>query len=203
MNKKQKSSLNLFFSAFLIVAYVICAYFFGRLIENRVDNATTQNLFNASIYLVFGLVLFYATRVGDGKQIVRFSLSSLVLLVTPSIYVLCCYFFRSLPFARTLTLSQEVINLASVILGYGLPYTFTSGFELEQEDEPEADEIADKEKEQSDSTEDKSDDTASADEIKEEDTLANTSVEDVKREVTVTPDDDGDDADDEIDSLDL
>ena len=87
MDKKQKSSLNLFLSAFLIVAYVICAYFFERLIGARVDSATLQTLFKISIYIIFGLVLFYATRVGEGKQIVRFSLSSLVLLVIPSTYI--------------------------------------------------------------------------------------------------------------------
>ena len=142
MDKKQKSSLNLFLSAFLIVAYVICAYFFERLIGARVDSATLQTLFKISIYIIFGLVLFYATRVGEGKQIVRFSLSSLVLLVIPSTYILFCQFFPSLPFSITLTMCGDVVLLAAVILGYGLPYTFTSGFELDTSDEAEHKESA-------------------------------------------------------------
>lgn len=138
MNKKQKSSVNLFFSAFLVVAYVVCAYFFDKLTTARVDSVKTQTLFQLAIYAVFGLVLFYATRVGDGKQIVRFSLSALILMVIPSLYVICCLFFPSaLPFAATLTASQSVIILSAVVLGYGLPYTFTSGFELEVEPEEE------------------------------------------------------------------
>lgn len=200
MDKKQKSSLNLFLSAFLIVAYVICAYFFERLIGARVDSATLQTLFKISIYIIFGLVLFYATRVGEGKQIVRFSLSALVLLVIPSGYILFCQFFPSLPFSITLTMCGDVVLLAAVILGYGLPYTFTSGFELDTSAVAENGDSAETVKaEEVKKTEAFEDDNSKAAAFEAE-------TEDAEDDTAPTllskDDDDDDDSDDEIDSLD-
>lgn len=210
MNKKQKSSVNLFFSAFLVVAYVVCAYFFDKLTTARIDSVRTQTLFQLAIYAVFGLVLFYATRVGDGKQIVRFSLSALILMVIPSLYVICCLFFPSaLPFADILTASQNVIILSAVVFGYGLPYTFTSGFELEVEPEEavavekKSEEAKDEEAEKAEEAEDKPE----SDGAEEEAPVASESEPvaedaDVSSEpVTVEPDETAEEADDEIDSL--
>ncbi|MGN0518181.1 MAG: hypothetical protein ACI4II_05610 [Acutalibacteraceae bacterium] len=209
MNKKQKSSVNLFFSAFLVVAYVVCAYFFDKLTTARVDSVRTQTLFQLAIYAVFGLVLFYATRVGDGKQIVRFSLSALILMVIPSLYVICCLFFPSaLPFATTLTASQNVIILSAVVLGYGLPYTFTSGFELEVE--PEEAEGAEKKSEEVKSEEVKTEEVKTeeteeqpeSDKSEEEAPVALES-EPVVEDVAVASEsaETAEEADDEIDSL--
>lgn len=193
MNKKQKSSVNLFFSAFLVVAYVVCAYFFDKLTAARIDSDELQTVFRLAVYVVFGLILFYATRVGDGKQIVRFSLSALILMVVPSIYVLCCVFFQTLPFAEYLLASQNVIILAAVVLGYGLPYTFTSGFELayDEEEEPvKAEDTSDKEE---------------SVKVEEEKTEADEAKEEINAAVAEAPTaaEDTDEKDDEIDSLDF
>ena len=64
--------MNMFFSAFLVIAYVICSYF----ITNLASSVTNQNAYSAILFgivTLFGTLLFYATRVGDGKQVVRFS----------------------------------------------------------------------------------------------------------------------------------
>ena len=208
MNKKQKSSVNLFFSAFLVVAYVVCAYFFDKLTTARVDSVRTQTLFQLAIYAVFGLVLFYATRVGDGKQIVRFSLSALILMVMPSLYVICCLFFPiALPFAATLTASQNVIILSAVVLGYGIPYTFTSGFELEVEPEeaekPEkkTEEVKIEEVKIEEVKTEETEEQPKLDMIKEEDSVdleSESVVEDAKAETERV---EAEEADDEIDSL--
>lgn len=204
MNKKQKSSVNLFFSAFLVVAYVVCAYFFDKLTTARVDSIRTQTLFQLAIYTVFGLVLFYATRVGDGKQIVRFSLSALILMVLPSLYVLFCLFFPSaLPFADILTASQNVVILSAIVLGYGLPYTFTSGFELEAEPE-EVKTVEKKSEEAKDEEKEEQEDKPESDEAEEEatETIESEPVADAATEpVKVEPAEVSEEADDEIDSL--
>lgn len=207
MNKKQKSSVNLFFSAFLVVAYVVCAYFFDKLTTARVDSIRTQTLFQLAIYTVFGLILFYATRVGDGKQIVRFSLSALILMVLPSLYVLFCLFFPSaLPFADILTASQNVVILSAIVLGYGLPYTFTSGFELEVEPE-EVKAVEKKSEEAKDEEKEEQEDKPEFDEAEEEapEDIESEPVADVAEVATesvkVKPAEVSEEADDEIDSL--
>lgn len=201
MNKKQKSSVNLFFSAFLVVAYVVCAYFFDKLTAARIDSDKLQTVFRLAIYVVFGLILFYATRVGDGKQIVRFSLSALILMVIPSIYVLCCVFFPTLPFASYLTVSRNIVILAAIVLGYGLPYTFTSGFELAYDEEEPAKDIHAEESDSSepvaaDVKEESAEPTAEVKEEKAEEKTEAAPAQEVKPEPV-------EEADDEIDSLDF
>ncbi len=129
MNKRKREALNMFFSAFLVIAYVVCSYFITQL----ADSVTSPNAYGAIILAVvffFGLLLFYATRVGDGKQVIRFSPSVLVLIVLPAIYVVSAYFAVGLPLHEQISNSSVVMYLAAVSLGYGIPYTFTSGFEM-------------------------------------------------------------------------
>lgn len=136
MKKQDKGKqINMFFSAFLLIAYVICAYFFSDFANAMA--APFNKLVSMLIFVVFGLLLFYATRVGDGKPVVRFSVINLVVLVVPSILVLIAAFAPGLPFHEEIVRNTAVSILAAVALGYGIPYTFLSGFEMVvDEDEP-------------------------------------------------------------------
>lgn len=129
MNKRNKEALNMFFSAFMVVAYVICCYFIIQL-SSTMTNVTLQTGVTIVLVIFFGVMLFYATRVGDGKQIVRFSPSVLILMVLPSLYAICAFFAVGLPLHAQITENSVIMYLAAVTLGYGLPYTFTSGFEM-------------------------------------------------------------------------
>ncbi|MBQ3970226.1 MAG: hypothetical protein II685_07075 [Clostridia bacterium] len=129
MNKRNKEALNMFFSAFMVVAYVICCYFIIQL-SSTMTNVTLQTGVTIVLVIFFGVMLFYATRVGDGKQIVRFSPSVLILMVLPSLYAICAFFAVGLPLHTQITENSVIMYLAAVTLGYGLPYTFTSGFEM-------------------------------------------------------------------------
>ena len=75
--EKKKDKAGLIFSAFLIIAFVLCAYFFIGLIfgSSGLDDSI-KRLMTAAVFALFGLILFYATRVGDGKQVKRFSPAS-------------------------------------------------------------------------------------------------------------------------------
>lgn len=145
MKKQDKGKqINMFFSAFLLIAYVICAYFFSDFANAMA--APFNKLVSLLIFVVFGLLLFYATRVGDGKPVVRFSLINLVVLVVPSILVLIAAFAPGLPFHEEIVRNTAVSTLAAVALGYGIPYTFLSGFEMvADEDEPAEDEAVETE----------------------------------------------------------
>ena len=126
MNKK--NTINLILSAFLVIAFIVCTYFFSTL-----NQATTvQSVINALVTVVFGLILFYATRVGDGKPVKRFSVATLIIMVLPSLYILLTSLAPTLPLGDTLGNSSIVVCLAGVALGYGIPYTFLSGFEVEE-----------------------------------------------------------------------
>lgn len=130
MKKPTKRDIvNLFFSSFLVIGYVICAYFFSTLMGNMVDPVTSGAV-NLAIFAVFGLLLFYATRVGDGKQVRRFSIPTLILVDLPAIYILVAYFAMGLPFHTELAANTSIVLLAAVALGYAIPYTFLSGYEL-------------------------------------------------------------------------
>ncbi len=86
MNKKKNDVWNLVFSAFLVTAFLICASFFiGMINDSFTQDSVKRTLLTALIFVLFGLLLFYATRVGDGRQVVRFSLSILVLMVLPAL----------------------------------------------------------------------------------------------------------------------
>lgn len=132
MNKKRKNTSNLIFSAFLVSAFVICSYFFDGIVRDSTSlNVTLKSLFMLLIFVVFGLFLFYATRIGDGKQIKRFSLSTLLLMDLPALYIILAYFCPGLPFATEISQCETIAYLASVVFGYGVPYTFLSGYEQE------------------------------------------------------------------------
>ena len=118
----KREHINLFFSAFLIIAFIVCANFFSKFTENM--DLMTGRLITAAVYAVFGLLMFYATRVGDGKAVMRFSPLTL---------------FEGMPLHKTfapdgVTGLSVVSSLAAIAFGYGLPYSFFSGFELETED---------------------------------------------------------------------
>lgn len=139
MNKPNKrDGLNLIFSAFLILGYIVCAYFFLTM------SATTGALapyLNALVFVMFGLVVFYATRVGEGKPVKRFSLATLLILDVPALYVILAQLIPALPLhtaianlgGTTPLQFSPLFILACVALGYGLPYTFLSGFEMAEE----------------------------------------------------------------------
>ena len=125
MNKK--NTINLILSAFLVIAFIVCTYFFSTLNQTT----TVQNAINALVTVLFGLILFYATRVGDGKPVKRFSVVTLIIMV---LYILLTSLAPTLPLGDTLGNSSIVVCLAGVALGYGIPYTFLSGFEVEREE---------------------------------------------------------------------
>ena len=54
----KKETVNLFFSAFLILAFIVCAHFFTQFTANL--DATLGTVINICIYAVFGLLVFYA-----------------------------------------------------------------------------------------------------------------------------------------------
>ncbi|MBQ3928852.1 MAG: hypothetical protein II711_02015 [Clostridia bacterium] len=133
---KKKNTSNLIFSAFLVTAYVICAFFFVGLIRSSTGLDTAiQTLLMAGVFFIFGLLLFYATRIGDGKQIKRFSLATLILMDLPALYIILASAASGLPFPLDLSRCPEIIYFAGVALGYGIPYTFVSGYEQEVIDE--------------------------------------------------------------------
>lgn len=134
MKKPDKREIiNLFFSAFLIIAYIVCAHFFTQF-ANTLNNGVGTAI-SITLYVVFGLLLFYATRVGDGKAVKRFSIPTLVILVVPSLYIIIASIAPGLPLHDILTQQSKeltvIVVLACVALGYGIPYTFLSGFEVE------------------------------------------------------------------------
>jgi hypothetical protein len=132
----KRETVNLFFSAFLIIAFIVCAHFFTQFTSTL--DATVGSIVSIALYVVFGLLLFYATRVGDGKAIKRFSLVTLIVLVIPSLYIIIAAIAPGLPlhdiFAANNGGLNVIVTLACVALGYGVPYTFLSGFEVEGSD---------------------------------------------------------------------
>ena len=134
--KKKKDISGLIFSAFLVIAFVVCSYFFIGLINSATNiEDTVRKLLTLTVFVVFGLVLFYATRVGDGKQIKRFSLATLLLLDLPALYIILAGVAKGIPFPFDTESSTEMIQLAAVALGYGVPYTFLSGYEIDIPDD--------------------------------------------------------------------
>ena len=129
MNKRKKEAANMFFSAFLVVAYVVCCYFILQL-SSTITNQTLYSGVTIALVFFFGLLLFYATRVGEGKQVIRFSPSVLILIDLPAIYAISAFFAIGLPFHTEIVDNSIILYLAAVALGYGIPYTFTSGFEM-------------------------------------------------------------------------
>lgn len=139
MKKSSREKLNLFFSAFLVLGFIICAYFFMEL-TSTMANHTLASVINIAVAILFGLIVFYATRVGEGKPVKRFSPIVLCVLVVPTLFVIVASLAEAFPLHEEIAKHSEVIMLAGVAFGYGVPYTFLSGFELIEEVE-EVDEI--------------------------------------------------------------
>ena len=91
----KKETVNLFFSAFLILAFIVCAHFFTQFTANL--DATLGAVINICVYAVFGLLVFYATRVGDGKPVKRFSPVTLIVMVLPSLYIIIASVAKFMP----------------------------------------------------------------------------------------------------------
>lgn len=132
----KRETINLFFSAFLIIAFIVCAHFFTQFTSSL--DATVGSIVSIALYVVFGLLLFYATRVGDGKSVKRFSLVTLIILVIPSLYIIIAAIAPGLPLHEVFAANNGglnvIVTLACVALGYGVPYTFLSGYEIEGSD---------------------------------------------------------------------
>lgn len=131
----KREMINLFFSAFLIIAFIVCAHFFTQFTSTLTP--TVASIVSVLIFAVFGLLLFYATRVGDGTAVKRFSIVTLIVLVIPSIYIIVASLASGLPlhslFVNDDGSTSVIVILASIALGYGVPYTFLSGFEVVDE----------------------------------------------------------------------
>lgn len=139
MKKNNKrDTINLFFSAFLVTAYVICSFFVSQMASTM--NPNMSGIINVLIYSVFGVILFYATRVGEGKQVLRFSPMTLVFLVLPTFYVILAYLIPAMPFGSAIAENALIMTVAAVAFGYGLPYTFVSGYEIAPEEEEQQEE---------------------------------------------------------------
>ena len=132
----KKDTVNLFFSAFLILAFVVCAHFFSNFASGQSDLlASVIQLF---VYAAFGLLLFYATRVGDGKPVKRFSPITLIIMVIPALYIMVASLASGMPLHDVLVVNGSTLSLvttlAAVVFGYGIPYSFLSGYELAKEE---------------------------------------------------------------------
>lgn len=143
MKKSKANKINIIFSSFLVIGYIVCAYFFSSL-ASQVSGATGM-LIQVLMLAVFGLLLFYATRVGEGKQVRRFSLAVLLLIDLPSLYIILAGMISAFPLHDAIaprdmaalfggvSTPSIIMTLACVALGYGIPYTFFSGYEIKEE----------------------------------------------------------------------
>ena len=146
----KRETLNLVLSAFLILGYIVCTYFFLTVAASAAPQL--EPYVQVLVFLVFGLVVFYATRIGDGKQVKRFSIATLIVLDIHALYAILAYFMPKMPLhgfianlGGTSALAYSpILILACIALGYGIPYTFLSGYEEKTEDEAEAIAILDK-----------------------------------------------------------
>ena len=151
----KRNKINIIFSSFLVIGYIVCTYFFSSLASQL--SGTLGTLVQVLMLLVFGLLLFYATRVGEGKQVHRFSLAVLLLIDLPALYIILAAIIPALPFhgaiapqnamammglSSGLSAPSVILAMACVALGYGLPYTFLSGYEMKDEDEEDLSEDA-------------------------------------------------------------
>ena len=125
----KQSAASLFLSVFLVLAYVGCMYFF-EMVSKTMLTGSAQIALKVLMYVGFGLVLFYATRIGDGKQVKRFSLLVFLFLDLPGAYIVAASFLTGLPLGGEINASEALQILGYIMLGYGLPYTFLSGFEV-------------------------------------------------------------------------
>lgn len=145
----KRETINLILSAFLILGYIVCSYFFLTMAATA---PALEPYIQVLVFAVFGLVVFYATRIGDGKQVKRFSLATLIILDIPALYVILASFLPKMPLhnfianlgGTTPLQYSPLLILACIALGYGIPYTFLSGYEIKSEDEQEALAVLDK-----------------------------------------------------------
>lgn len=136
----KKDNVNLFFSAFLVLAFIVCAHFFTQFTNTLTSGVGT--IISIALYVVFGLLLFYATRVGDGKAVKRFSIVTLIVMVLPSLYIIIAAMASGLPLHDVFASDYSgnvslIVSFAGIALGYGIPYTFLSGYEIQDENEGE------------------------------------------------------------------
>ena len=131
MKKESREKLNLFFSSFLVIGYIVCTYFFMSL-TSRVSSAMA-NLIQVFVFTLFGLIIFYATRVGEGIPVKRFSAIVLCVLDIPALFAIIATLAPAFPLHDALASQPIVMTFACVALGYGIPYTFLSGFEVQEE----------------------------------------------------------------------
>jgi len=139
MKKSTRNTVNLVISSFLVIGYIVCSYFFSTMADQL--SSLWSSVVRTLILVVFGLLLFYATRVGEGKQVHRFSLAVLLLVVVPSLYVIVTGTVDVMPLhelvapptADGLASTQSIVMiLAGIALGYAIPYTFLSGYEMKE-----------------------------------------------------------------------
>ena len=148
----KRSKDNIIFSSFIIIGYIVGTYFFSSLASQV--SGTLGSLIQILILLILGLLLFYTTRVGEGKQVRRFSLAVLLLIDLPALYIILAALIPALPFHDAIAPQNTmammglggqnapsiILMAACVALGYGLPYTFFSGYEIQEEGEETAEE---------------------------------------------------------------
>ncbi len=131
MKKSSRDKLNLFFSAFLVIGYIICSYFFMSLTSSV--SIGMANLIQVVVFVLFGLLIFYATRVGDGIPVKRFSPIVLCVLDVPALFIIIASLAPAFPLHAALSSQPVVMLFACIALGYGIPYAFLSGFEMVEE----------------------------------------------------------------------
>ena len=143
----KRNKINIIFSSFIVIGYIICTFFFSSLASQIAG--TLGSLIQILMLAVFGLLLFWATRVGEGKQVKRFSLAVLLLIDVPALYIILASLVPALPFhdaiapqnamalmgLSSLSAPSIILTMACVALGYGLPYTFFAGYEMKDETE--------------------------------------------------------------------
>lgn len=145
MKKSKANKINIIFSSFLVIGYIVCTYFFSALASQV--SGVMGSVIQVLMLAVFGLLLFYATRVGEGRQIRRFSLAVLLLIDIPSLYIILASLISGFPFHDAIapqsmaalfggvSTPSIILTMACVALGYGIPYTFFSGYEMKEEDD--------------------------------------------------------------------
>ena len=119
MKKESREKLNLFFSSFLVIGYIVCTYFFMSL-TSRVSSAMA-NLIQVFVFTLFGLIIFYATRVGEGVPVKRFSAIVLCVLDIPALFAIIATLAPAFPLHDALASQPIVMTFACVALGYGIP----------------------------------------------------------------------------------
>ena len=175
MKKSSREKLNLFFSSFLVIGYIVCTYFFMSL-TTRVTQGVA-NLIQVAVFTLFGLIVFYATRVGEGVPVKRFSAIVLCVLDIPALFAIIATLAPAFPLHEALAAQPTVMTFACIALGYGIPYTFLSGFELKEEIDEDAvnamvegglaEELASLDNAEEATEEELSDEVATADDVKE------------------------------------